>query len=948
MLTWWLLVALCAAGAAACPQHCSCFTDPDGYNSANCSTLALGAVQPSNLDLLSFQPHEPGYPTKLAPRAFLAFKRVKFLWVVNCSVLNLPNEVFQGLDYVIKMDLSYNKIRHLNGGVFKPLGSLHILLLRGNPLLLTPWDVIVSDSLQELDLGHCGLRTIPQGTFISVPRLSRLYLDGNEIHTFTFNMIPAGLRYLNLARNRIVNVPTDVLTTMSYLRKLDLSKNPVNCNCNLVIMQDWFSGQGIIFENGVTCSEPALYAGQHLNKINENELCTLEEVKRQRRINDIENYRDSKSHRTHNMIHDPDLQSDQPGGELYTEVLFDNEGTRGLGTHMELSKHYPLPSDMSDENNKVAANKHELTPTHPVMPTQYENLVEKVMKEVDSGEVSISNNTDVSDEISTEDLSLVNHESSLKKLTAESLTKIDHTDHVANMAINVTSHPSNDSLHLKESVATDSPENEMADEGYSPLYSSTPPSHKEYTEFNKEHQTVADGLSFDLPEDDPFVDSPMADEGYSSVSHMNTSEDEEVGSGDDALEVHSVSQTPVPDKNDSTTPASFTWQSSHADSGDYAYEAQHDYSSEIETTTRSMDVHDLTDTDEGSGSAELDVLSSSSLAPYINEENETSTENYLILDNSTNIQTSSETSTEIIASSSPSYTTLPEITNSPTEDSTTSEPTEESTSELSTEGTTIAIIFSSSESSNVPSSSEPSASSSESIITTELPLSSSSEPAVVITTEISISSTEPPVSSSSEGPIIPFVELEMPTTQESIKETTPAPEVTHIPESTTVPPISEVEVISRPNKQDQKEQIMIEPTQAEREEGRTESAQPTLNYMIAGLIVVLIVIIITTIICKKVFNTGPCTSKKKVRLPQDTEAHLATEMQDMLLPKPPENGVKIIPQNGTQNGKEVKEEEIPVLQKDWDEKPEPIETVTARMSVIAGPQTPVFIHKSLA
>lgn len=951
MLTWWLFVALCAAGAAACPQHCSCFTNSDGYNSANCSTLALGAVQPSNLEHLRFQPHEPGYPTKLAPRAFLAFKRVKFLWVVNCSVLSLPNEVFQGLDYVIKMDLSYNKIRHLNGGVFKSLGSLHTLLLRGNPLLLTPWDAIVSDSLQELDLGHCGLRTIPQGTFISVPRLSRLYLDGNEIHTFTFNMIPIGLRYLNLARNRIVAVPTDVLTTMSYLRKLDLSKNPIHCNCHLVIMQDWFSGQGIIFENGVTCSEPAQYAGQHLSNINENELCTLEEVKRQRRINDIESYRDSKAHRTHNMIHDPDLQSDQPGGELYSEVLFDNEGTRGLGTHMELSKHYPLPSDLSDENNKVAGSKHELTHAHSVLPTHYEPA-EKVLKEDILGELSIFNNTETSDEISTEDLSIVNHSSSLKTLTAESLTKMDHNI-VANMTSNVTSHPSHDSTHLKDLGATDSPENEMADEGYSPLYTSTPQSHKDgFTELEKEHplfpnQAMSDGLDFYSPQNTSLLDSLMADEGYSPASHLNNSELEDVGSGDDEWEAHIVSQTPLPDRSESTTQASFKFQTSHVDSSDYTYDAQHDYSAEIDTTTESMKV---TDADEGSGSSELIDLGSTSLPPYMNEDNETSTEYYLAVENATEIKGASESSTETYASSSSDYTTPPDAMYSSSENIITSEQTEESTSEISTEGTTIAIIHSSSESSNIPSSSE--SSTSEPIITTESPLSSSPEPAVEITTtELSISSTEPSVSSSSEGPIIPFIEPDLSITTEHsevAKDTTPVPDITHTPESTTIPPVSEVEIISRTNKQDEKEQFKVEPTQAEREEGRTEAAQPSLNYIIAGLIVVLIVIIITAVICKKVFRKGPCTSKKKIRLPQDTEAHLATEMQDMLLPKPPENGVKIIPQNGTQNGKEVKEEEIPVLQKDWDEKPEPIETVTARMSVIAGPQTPVFIHKTLA
>lgn len=942
MTSWWVGVLLALVGGAAattvCPQHCSCFTDLDGYISANCSTLALGAVEPSSVELLSLQPQLGGYPTKLAPRAFLAFQKIKFLWAINCSVLNLPTEVFHRLQYVIRIDLSYNKIRHLNGGVFKNLGSLTTLKLRGNPLELTPWDVVVSDSLQELDLGYCGLRAIPYGTFASLPRLSRLYLDGNELRTFTYNTVPAGLRYLNLARNRISNVPTEVLSTMSYLRRIDLSKNPVNCTCNLLIMQDWFSGQGIILDNGVTCSEPSQYAGMRLSKINENELCTLEEVKRQRRINDIQSYRDSKSHRTHNMIHDPDFQSDQPSGQIYAEVLFHDDGTRGL-THMELSdKHYPpLPSDLSDENNKVVTSKQELpsTEVEVASPTQ---MAKKGENENSREELSNDEPLDMKDPDSHE----------------EEITEGYFTQHEEN--VNTTN----------------------LDDGI-PVHSKMPDVDHTTDVTNWEHTSVI--TSEDLRMKDLSVDfnetqtqktphEEMADEGYSpvlNVSEIITDEGEE-GSGSELLDTMPTEVTKE-EKLSTPTPETFTFPSSSSGE-DYHYDANHDYSGEVSSTTESMTPF----IDEGSGEGENETVTVGE-AVLDHEDNET-TLTYFTVDNTTDgiFNTSEETTSEDYSFSSPQYNTSSE---SPTTDT--------STTDSYTNEEPISIIpwESSSDASSTDASSTESSSSnytnefspfgSPEIISSstepQTHISSTEEPSSTVEsffvqqesspspTESPSSSTETP-SSSSSGNIIPEI-LTISQKSETEELTTASPVYTgDLTTPTSIKPVfntsstsqsPDVQILVMPTHSNEvNSKMVIGQTKQEPEKGEVAEAKLiSMTYVIVGLLVALVLLIATTVICRKV-TKRPCASKKKVRLPQDTEANHGTEMQDMLLPKPPENGVKIISQNGTQNGKDVKEEEVPVLQKDWEEKPEPIETVTARMSILAGPQTPVFIHKTLA
>lgn len=899
MMRWWygaLLAGLLVAveGARFCPQYCSCFTDPDGYVSANCSVEALGQVEPSQVEMLSFQPRLGGYPTHLAPRAFLAFRNVKFLWMVNCSVLDLPGQVFHGLQYVIRLDLSYNKIRHLNGAVFKSLGSLTTLKLRSNPLELTPWDAIVSDSLQELDLGYCGLRTIPYGTFVSVPRLSRLYLDGNQLRTFTYNTIPVGLRYINLSRNRISNVPTDVLSAMSNLRMLDLSKNPINCTCNLLVMQDWFSGQGIIFDNSVTCVEPSQYKGMRLSKINENELCTLEEVKRHRRINDIRSYRDSKSHRTHNMIRDPDLQSDQPNYQNDAEILFPDSGL----THMELSsQHFPLSTDLSYENNKVAESKQEVTSSEVehASPTQ---ITEAERDEESSKEVLMNGD---------------------EQYSAATLSRMEG--------------PDNGTESLENSFSLDSNSTEEQ-EGIG---------RGQYTTWSSEWLT-SDASSTNLTynkHSDSMNDSrtghdDLIDEGYSPV--FNTTDimlSDAEGSGDELMDIKLAG---VSTDEGTSTPHSetFTFPSSHSDVSDYSYDSQHDYSSEVTAPTTEPFSTTL---DEGSGEGENESSSPSSSPSMWTEEDdiESTTEGFLLVNETTPDSWSTEnynSSSSIYSSSSEQGTsetsTASYSYSSPFSEESSSEPSiSSSTSESSPD---FSIILSTSE--------EPSSS-------PEIPQSSSQEPTVSVGVFGSSSgstetTTESLSTSSSSHPMLPAVTIK------SAEEVLPTSmSTTVVPSSSTTQAALENEVIVKTHTHETKGHIKISPATEEAKE------KATLTYVILGIVLALVLLIVTLIVCRKVSQMRPCSSKKKVRLPQDTEANHGTEMQDMLLPKPPENGVKIISQNG--HGKEApermvpeKEEEVPVLQKDWDEKSEPIETVTARMSILAGPQTPVFIHKTLA
>ncbi|KAL1123243.1 hypothetical protein AAG570_002330 [Ranatra chinensis] len=318
-----------------CRRSCRCFVDSDGFRSANCSTSAFhphAGHQKSDHSVVSLYVHhnQRQYAFKLFPSMFKSFKSVKYLDLSNCSIGSLPNDVFAGLVYITEIDLSFNNIKHLNGAVFSSLRNLQCLRVRGNPLYISPWNAIVSKSLTELDMGYCSLQNVPADTFLKVGRVTRLYLDGNKLNTIG-HIFPSGLSHLNLARNNIVNVPVEVLHSMTHLKTLDLSDNPINCTCHLLLLQDFYSGRGIAFTNEVACAYPPQYAGRRVSRINEDELCKDELFTKEGHINNIGytsvyNLEASKKHGRHNMVYEPSVMADQPAPTDEETFLGDTEG----------------------------------------------------------------------------------------------------------------------------------------------------------------------------------------------------------------------------------------------------------------------------------------------------------------------------------------------------------------------------------------------------------------------------------------------------------------------------------------------------------------------------------------------------------------------------------------------------------------------------------------------
>lgn len=350
-LAFLLLTTMSAhSSVLSCPEECECYHDINLYT-ANCSSFPtsneneLAKIEVFNLSPMLL------VPLTLKEGQFVGFRKLKYLSLSNCSIYYIHKKAFYGLKHLIEIDLSFNDIQTLDPLVFQHNNDLTSLILRGNPIKLTAnTPFLVSNTIQRLDLGLCSIKNIPRGVFFGVKKIMYMSLDGNRLQTLKYNSLPRGLKYLNIANNMIINVPTELLTSLINLHRLDLSGNPINCTCPLMDLQDWFSGRGVTFDNEVICASPPKYAGRSWNEVNENELCiaeTLSDEMQKKPLKKIaKNGLKSKekyffSSDKNKYLETSSLQADEPVRfvdermDPNAEILFQNDDTNAMGVMMQ-------------------------------------------------------------------------------------------------------------------------------------------------------------------------------------------------------------------------------------------------------------------------------------------------------------------------------------------------------------------------------------------------------------------------------------------------------------------------------------------------------------------------------------------------------------------------------------------------------------------------------------
>ena len=187
------------------------------------------------------------------------------------------------MEFAAIVRLSYSKCNH---SLFRGLQNLTTLGLSRNVKLtnLQEGTFLYQSSLAELDLRLCQLSTIESGAFEGLHSLHTLRLESNKLHNFPGNVFHGmkQLTILNLDHNlltafdkhifsdtmiSVLTISDNQLVRLSsttfrpvvhVLKSIDISWNPLECNCEMKWLLEWFRGSlEIMNQNFTLCSSSA-------------------------------------------------------------------------------------------------------------------------------------------------------------------------------------------------------------------------------------------------------------------------------------------------------------------------------------------------------------------------------------------------------------------------------------------------------------------------------------------------------------------------------------------------------------------------------------------------------------------------------------------------------------------------------------------------------------------
>jgi Leucine-rich repeat (LRR) protein len=168
-----------------CPDVCDCLGEED-YILADCSGQDLNKIPENNNITLYYIDLSNNSITEIRKYDLRGYKSIRILNLSNNGISNIDENLFQELVNLKYIYLSENNISSLPPTTFNRNLNLKKLYLKGNPLTLSNHTSIsVSDSITYLDISFCNITLLPAGSFVSIPNLVALRLDGNILTNIT-------------------------------------------------------------------------------------------------------------------------------------------------------------------------------------------------------------------------------------------------------------------------------------------------------------------------------------------------------------------------------------------------------------------------------------------------------------------------------------------------------------------------------------------------------------------------------------------------------------------------------------------------------------------------------------------------------------------------------------------------------------------------------------------
>eukprot|EP00057_Strongylocentrotus_purpuratus_P012167 XP_011666641.1 PREDICTED: slit homolog 3 protein-like [Strongylocentrotus purpuratus] len=205
------------------------------------------------------------------------------LHIQNIWNENINASLFDGLLYLNHLDLSRNPFpSFLPPGIFRQLSVLQELNLEYCQIRnLHPLVFSGLESLQKLSLKGNNIQQIPDDILSGLGQVNIIDLEGNQILYLDEQMFSNNwkLTNLSLADNKLTRFNQRTFKPiLSSISSLDLSMNPIDCNCDLKWLVNWINKPiPLIDKDKTLCSSESLerFREKPLLDVDPNELCII-------------------------------------------------------------------------------------------------------------------------------------------------------------------------------------------------------------------------------------------------------------------------------------------------------------------------------------------------------------------------------------------------------------------------------------------------------------------------------------------------------------------------------------------------------------------------------------------------------------------------------------------------------------------------------------------------
>nr|XP_046271780.1 chondroadherin-like protein [Scatophagus argus] len=182
---------------------------------------------------------------EIQPGAFAQLGFLNMLALTHNQLVYIPNMAFQGLNNIKWLRLSHNSLNNLAPEAFTGLFTLSRLSLDHNELQFFPTQTM--NRLREvtrLDMSHNPMIYLGEES-ISMLKLTHLYLDHMSLQDLSDQALSGAplLSHLDLSHNQLRYL--EPLSGPKQLRSLNLTGNPVYCNCYMRPLKVWARVGGV-------------------------------------------------------------------------------------------------------------------------------------------------------------------------------------------------------------------------------------------------------------------------------------------------------------------------------------------------------------------------------------------------------------------------------------------------------------------------------------------------------------------------------------------------------------------------------------------------------------------------------------------------------------------------------------------------------------------------------